>query len=297
MNPTSSPASRLRDRLDDPEIAVLPGTYDAVSAMLAERAGFPAAFTSGFGLSASLLGAPDMGLLTMAENVDRTRSIANAISIPLVADMDTGYGNALNTRRTVAEAIDAGVAGVILEDQEWPKQCGHMDEKAVVSAPAHARRIRAAADVRAERGVDLLLFARTDAREPLGLDEAIRRGHVYVEAGADVVFVEAPRDRAELEAVAGAFDVPTFANMVEGGKTPLLDAPDLEAIGFDVVVYPLTGLFSATRAMNEAFETLRETGTSDDVETVSFDQFDDLIGADRYRDREQAYADRYPDDG
>lgn len=288
-----SNAERLREQIDGPGIAVMPGTYDALSAMLAERAGFDTVFTSGFSLSASVLGKPDLGLLTMSENVDRVRSIANAVSVPLVADMDTGYGNALNVARTVEEALDAGVAGVILEDQEWPKRCGHMEEKRVVPTAEHARRIRAAADARNEREEDLVIFGRTDAREPHGLAEAIERGRVYEEAGADVIFVEAPRSRDELERVASAFDAPTFANMIEGGQTPYLPYHELEAIGFDIVVYPLSGLFAATRALAETFSALHEEGTTEGIDTVSFDEFEDVIGAESFRERERRYAGMY----
>ena len=286
---TDSTASRLRELLEAPEIAVMPGCHDALSALLAQRAGFEAAFTSGFGISASQLGEPDLGLLTMSENVDRVRAIAGAISIPLVADLDTGYGNALNVRRAVGEAIDGGAAGVILEDQAWPKRCGHMDEKRVVPVDEHAQRIRAAADVRQERGEDLVIFGRTDARAPNGLEDAIERGHRYVEAGADVIFVEAPQSREELETVAAAFDVPTFANMVEGGKTPFLEPGELEAIGFDVVVYPLTGLFAATAAMGEAFDALVAGEAPGDLEIVSFEEFEEMIGAEDARERERRY--------
>ena len=284
---------RLREQLEDPEIAVMPGVYDALSARLAEQAGFETIFTSGFSISATQLGKPDVGLLTMSENIAQLRTIADALSVPLVADLDTGYGNALNVRRTVESAIDAGVAGGILEDQRWPKRCGHMEDKAVVEAPEHARRIRAAADVRAETGDEFIIIGRTDARGPHGLEEAIRRGHIYADAGADVIFVEAPESRAELEAVAEAFDVPTFANMIEGGKTPYLSYDELESIGFDIVVYPLSGLFAATNAMQEVFETLGEAGTTTGVDTVSFDAFEGIIDAETFREQERQYADLY----
>ena len=292
---TDSPARRLCERIQRPEIAVMPGSYDALSAMLAERAGFEAVFTSGFSLSASLLGKPDLGLMTMSENVDRVGPIADSVSIPLVADVDTGYGNAINVQRTVAEAMDAGVAGVILEDQEWPKRCGHMEEKRVVPTEEHARRIRAAADVREDREEDLVIIGRTDAREPHGMDEAIERGHAYEEAGADVVFVEAPRSRAELERIAGEFDAPTFANMIEGGKTPYLHYEELEEIGLDIVVYPVLPIFAATRAMEDALETLRDEGSAEGVETTSFHEFEDLIGAEEFRERERRYAELFGD--
>ena len=190
MATSSDSASVLREQIEADEIAVMPGSYDAISAMQAERAGFPAVFTSGLSLSASLLGKPDLGLLTMTENVDRVRTIASCLNVPLVADMDTGYGNALNVRRTIENVMDAGVAGVILEDQVWPKRCGHMREKRVVPTEDHARRIRAAADVRQERDSDLVIIGRTDAREPRGLEEAIDRGHIYDEAGADVILTD-----------------------------------------------------------------------------------------------------------
>jgi len=283
-------AATLREQVTDDEITVLPGAFDALSARLAQRAGFPAVFTSGFSIAATALGVPDLGLLTMAENVERCRHIAGAIDVPLVADMDTGYGNALNVRRTVGECMDAGVAGAILEDQEWPKRCGHMDEKRVVPAEEHARRVRAAADVRAERDGDFLIIGRTDAREPHGLEAAIERGRAYREAGADVVFVEAPESREELERVAGAFDAPTFANVIEGGKTPSLPAGELDDIGFDVVVYPLSGLFAVSRALEDTYGTLREEGTASGVDGHGFAAFEEIIDAESYREIDRRYA-------
>ncbi|MFD1588957.1 oxaloacetate decarboxylase [Halorientalis brevis] len=285
-----TPAARLRALLDRPGTVALPGVFDALSARLAEQAGFDAVFTSGFGIAATTLGVPDMGMLTMAENVDRVDSLTSSIDVPLVADMDTGYGSVLNVRRTMHECVDAGVAGVILEDQAWPKKCGHMDEKRVVDEEEHVRRIRAAADVRAERDSEFVIVGRTDAREPLDLDEAIQRGHAYAEAGADVVFVEAPESRAELERIANAFDVPTFANMVEGGKTPVLPADELESIGFDIAVYPLTALFAATQAMQDAYETLATERTTAGVEGVSFEEFEEVVDAAGYREQEARYA-------
>jgi methylisocitrate lyase len=287
-----TPPERLRERIADDEILVLPGAYDALSARLAEQAGFEAAFTSGFSIAATKLGLPDMGMLTMAENVERAGRVADAIDVPLVADMDTGYGNVLNVRWTMQECVDAGVAGVILEDQEWPKRCGHMNEKRVVEREDHARRIAAAADVREETGWEFVIIGRTDAREPHGLEEAIDRGQAYERAGADVVFVEAPESRAELRRINEAVDAPTFANMIEGGKTPFLPADELGELGFDVVVYPLTALFSMTGALQSAYGTLRAEGTTESVETVSFDEFEDVIEAEAFREQEREYADR-----
>jgi len=288
----TDPGAEFRAQVAASEIAVMPGVYDALSGMLAEQAGFGTVFTSGFSISATQLGKPDLGLLTMSENLEQVQSIVGSLSVPLVADLDTGYGNALNVRRTVERAMDAGVAGGILEDQQWPKRCGHMEEKRVVDADEHARRIRAAADVRDERDADFVIIGRTDAREPHGIEEAFRRGHVYADAGADVVFVEAPQSRAELQAVADEFDVPTFANMIEGGQTPYLRAAELESIGFDIVVYPLSGLFAATRALQEVYGSLAAEGTADGADAVAFDEFEEAIGAAAFRERERRYAEQ-----
>jgi len=285
---------RLRRLLDDRDPLAIPTVFDGLSAKLAERAGFEAAFTSGFGIAATTLGAPDMGLLTMRENVDRVDAIASAVDVPLIADVDTGYGSALNVRRTVREALEAGAAGLIVEDQEWPKKCGHMDEKRVVDLAAGRRRVAAAADARDELGGDAVLVGRTDAREPHGLDAAIERGRAYADAGADVVFVEAPESRAELERIQAEIDAMTFANVVADGKTPELDASTLGDIGFDVVAHTLPALFAATEAMQDAYETLASTGTSDGISGVSFAAFEEVVGADELHEQERRYA---PDDG
>lgn len=285
-----SAGARLRDDVEGSDITVMPGAFDALSARLVEQAGFDAVFTSGFGLSTSTLGLPDMGFLDRSANLDRVRDIARRVDVSLVADLDTGYGNALNVRRAVEEAIDAGAAGVILEDQEWPKRCGHMDEKSVVDTAEHAQKIRAAADVRDDRNDDLVIIGRTDARYAHGLEAAIERGRAYEAAGADVVFVEAPEDRSEMEQIAAAFDAPTFANMVEGGKTPYLPPAELESLGFDFVVYPVSTLFAAVHGMNDALGTLREQGTCDPDQTVSFDAFEDVIGTAAFERLAQEYA-------
>lgn len=190
-------STSLREMLAQREIIVLPGAYDALSARLAQRAGFDACFTTGFGFSAAALGTPDIGLMTASEILERVRRVVEAVEIPVVADMDTGYGNALNVTRTVHECLSADVAGIILEDQEWPKKCGHFEGKRVIPAEEQVQKVRAA--VRARGDDDLVIIGRTDAREPLGLDAAISRGRMYRDAGADVVFVEAPRSVDELK--------------------------------------------------------------------------------------------------
>ena len=285
------PSTRLRRMLDEPEIVVLPGAYDALSARLAERAGFQACFTTGFGFAATVLGMPDYGLLTMSETLDRVRHIVRTLTVPLVADMDTGYGNALNVARTVRECVALGVAGIILEDQEWPKKCGHFEGKRVIAAEEQAAKLRAAVDARGDD--DLVIIGRTDARQPLGLEEAIRRGRLYRESGADVVFVEAPRSVDELREVAAAIpDAPLFANMIEGGKTPLLSSAELRELGYKMVVYPLSALFSAAKAVEETYRALfaeQSTATRQDA-MVSFEQFEEIIGVPAWQELERRYV-------
>ena len=280
---------RLRRLIKDPGIVVLPGAHDVLSAKLIEQAGFPVVFTSGFGLSASALGMPDLGLLTMTETLDRVRRIVSAVSVPVVADMDTGYGNPVNVVRTVQECVALGAAGIILEDQLWPKKCGHMEGKVVIPLEEQVEKLRAAVYARGDSG--LVIIGRTDARGPHGLEEAIRRGRAYSEAGADIIFVEAPQSVEELKAIAASFDVPLFANMIEGGKTPFLSAQELEGLGYKMVVYPLSCLFAATRAIQNLARHLRDTGSTSGYEaTVSFSQFEEVIGVQRYREIEARFA-------
>jgi methylisocitrate lyase len=282
-------ATKLRRDVECDEITVLPGAFDALSARLASER-FDAVFTSGFGLSASTLGLPDLGFLDRTANVDRVNDIVRACDAPVLADADTGYGSALNVRKTVGDMIDAGAGGVIIEDQEWPKRCGHMDEKRVVGEEKAQTRVRGAADARDESPEDLIIVGRTDAREPRGMDAAVERGRALEEAGADVIFVEAPESREELERAATAFDAPTFANMIEGGKTPYLPYDEVEALGFDVVVYPLSSLLAYTRAVRDTYDALADRGETSSVEKLSFDEYDELIGADEYRKMEKRYA-------
>lgn len=269
----------LRKRIDGDEIIVLPGAYDALSAKLIEQAGFDQFFTTGFGLAASMLGVPDIGLLTQTEIIERARRIANVAGIPLVADMDTGYGNPLNVIRTVTECVQGNIAGVILEDQEWPKRCGHLEGKRVIPREDHVQKLRAA--VHARGNDDLVIIARTDARAVNDMDDAIDRGHAYRAAGADVVFIEAPRSVDELQAIRGAFppEVPLFANMIENGATPFLSAQELQDLGFGMVVYPLSGLFTATSALRRVYAELRASGTTKSAgELTGLEDFKTIIG-------------------
>jgi len=284
-------ATTLRRMLEGPDIVVLPGAYDALSARLAQRAGFSAMFTTGFGFSASVLGQPDFGLLTMSETMDRVRHVAQAVTVPVVADMDTGYGNPLNVQRTVREVIVAGAAGIILEDQEWPKKCGHFEGKRVIAAEDHAAKLRAAIDARDDD--DLVIIARTDARAPLGLEEAIRRGKLYREAGADVVFVEAPQSVDELRAVRAAIPgVPLFANMVEGGKTPLLTYQELQELGYKMVVFPLSALMAAAKAIEGVFAELYAMKTTAGIveRLTPFHEFEEIVGVPELRTAEAKYG-------
>ena len=278
---------RLRELLIEPGVQVLPGVYDCLSARLAEQAGFPALFTSGFGLSASLLGGPDYGLLTASEVLTASASLARSVSVPIVADLDTGYGGTLNVYRTVESAVTAGIAGIILEDQLWPKRCGHFGGKRVISAEEHCEKIRAAAEARGDSG--MVIIGRTDARAVEGLDRAIARGRDYFEAGADVIFVEAPESLDELREIPRALSgIPTFANMIEGGRTPLLPAEELAEMGFKIVVYPLSGLFAATSAMQSAFRFLRAHGTTQGFPAdVRFSDFKEIIGLSRWEQLER----------
>lgn len=280
----------LREILSVPGMLVLPGVHDCVSAKLAERAGFDAAFTSGFGIAGTTLGMPDYGFLTATEMLASVGRITSSVSIPVVADIDTGYGNALNVMNTVEQVVTLGAAGVILEDQVWPKKCGHFEGKHVIPMEEHAEKIRAAVEARGESG--LVIIGRTDARAPLGLDEAIKRGRAYHEAGADVVFIEAPQSVGELREIAAAFPgVPLFANMVEGGKTPILNAEELRELGFKITVFPLAALFSATKAIESCFAYLRKHGTTAGYgEMLSFKDFEELIDVPKYREMEMKFG-------
>lgn len=287
------PTARLRSLLTRPGGVVTPGAYDALSAVAAQTAGFEAIFLTGFGAAASLLGRPDVGLTTLPEIAGVARNMVRAVEIPVIADADTGYGNPLNVMRTVEELEQAGVAGLMLEDQVWPKRCGHMQGKQVIGAEEQVQKIRAA--VAARRDPDLVIIARTDARGPLGLPEAIARGRLYAEAGADVIFIEAPESEAELRQIAAAFpDKPLMANMVEQGRTPFLTVAELQAIGFRLIAFPVTGLFAAAHALLHSLRHLRATGTSRGLEErmMTFTAFTDLVGLPRYREWEQEFVNR-----
>ncbi|WP_026731860.1 isocitrate lyase/PEP mutase family protein [Fischerella sp. PCC 9605] len=285
-----SSGNKLRELLDRPEIIVIPGVYDCLGAKLAEKQGFEVVATSGFGIAASTLGLPDYGFLTATEMLYSVGRIAQSVSIPLIADMDTGYGNALNVIRVIKDAVQLGLASVILEDQEWPKKCGHFEGKRVIPMTEHVGKIRAAVQARGDNG--LVIIARTDARAVLGLEEAIRRGCAYVEAGADALFIEAPQSIEELQTIASTFgDVPLVANIVEGGKTPSLSAFELQQLGFKIVFFPLTALLAVTKIMTACLRQLKEEGTTVNFhELVNFKDFQEIIGVPEYLQIEQQFA-------
>ncbi len=275
-------ATRIHALLEKHGTLLFPGVYDALGAKLAERAGFPLTFISGYSVAASYLGLPDFGYLTQTEMVAVAKRVCASVTIPIIIDADTGYGNALNVIRTVNELIDAGAAGMFLEDQVWPKRCGHMKGKRVIPAKEHVQKIRAVVDARRDR--DFFIVARTDARQVTGLDDAIRRCQLYKEAGADALFLEAPRSTEELATVGRELPPPLVANMLEGGVTPLLTKEELGALGIQLVLWPLTALYASAKAMDEMFRLLKTAGTTRAAldRLISFQQFHDVIGLDAH---------------
>ena len=279
----------LRELLKSDEVVLAPGVYDGLSARLARRAGFSAVYATGGGIARSM-GYPDLGLLSFTEVLDRLREIVHHAEVPVIGDADTGYGNALNARRAVREFARAGVAALHLEDQTFPKRCGHLDDKSVVPVAEMVGKVRAARDAAAEAG--LVLIARTDAIAVEGLDAAIERARAYAEAGADVVFVEAPTSEAQIETIARRLPMPKLLNMFEGGKTPFVPLARLRALGYRIVIVPSDVQRAAIHAMQETLAALRRDGSSRDVaeRMVSFAEREAIVGTADYLalDREDA---------
>ncbi|WP_146812105.1 isocitrate lyase/PEP mutase family protein [Aneurinibacillus danicus] len=285
-----NPREKLRELLNSGETIVTPGAFDALSAKLIEKAGFPALYMTGYGTTASRLAKPDIGLLTMSEMVDNVKNISTSVQIPLLADGDTGYGNVMNVRRTIEEYEAAGAAAIQLEDQVFPKRCGHMDGKQVISVEEQVQKIRAAASAR--KNSDFLIIARTDARAVIGFDEAVQRALAYQEAGADILFIEAPQSVEEMREIGRIFKgVPLVANMVENGKTPLLTKKELSDMGYRIIIYPATLLFAATLAMQNSLEVLKNEGTTREklAQFITFEQFNQLVHLDSLRDWEEQF--------
>lgn len=283
----------LRKQLEDKKkIMVLPGVFDALSARIAEKVGFDAIFQTGYGSAATLLGMPDYGFLNAGETIDNARRIMRAVNIPVIVDVDTGYGNPLNVWRLVRDLQSLGAAGIFLEDQVWPKRCGHMIGKEVVSKDDYIMKLKAAVEAREDK--DFIIVARTDARAPLGLDEAIQRGRAYHKAGADVIFIEAPRSIEELKRIAKEIHAPLVANMIEEGLTPNLPSKDLLKMGYRIVVFPLSGLYAATFAIKQVFLELKNSGATQQARKmmVTFKDFNKFVDLHKYAALEKRYASR-----
>jgi len=291
LGSAASGGSRLTELFDAGEMVLAPGCYDALGARLIEEAGFAAAYMTGFGTSAGRLGRPDVGLLTLPEMVDNARRLVQAVDLPVIADADTGYGNPLNVIRTVHEYAAAGVAAIHIEDQVMPKKCGHMQGKQLVGADEMAAKVSAAVAARGES--DLLIIARTDARAVEGLEPALERARHYRDAGADMLFVEAPQSTDEIERVAAAFpDVPLLFNYAEGGRTPAVTHGFLRDLGFSLVIFPLSTLLAATAAMRAVLAAIREQGTPREVlpGLPGLNEFLDFIGIAEIRELEDRFA-------
>ncbi|HMQ55013.1 MAG TPA: oxaloacetate decarboxylase [Anaerolineae bacterium] len=281
--------TRIHRILEQVGAIAFPGVFDTLSAKLAEQAGFPMAFISGYSVAATAIGQPDLGLLTQTEMVERARHVCTSVNIPIIVDADTGYGNPLNVYRTVNDLIAAGAAGCFLEDQVWPKKCGHMRGKKVIDRQEYLDKIRAAVEARGER--DFFIVARTDAEAVIGLEEAIARVEAARAAGADASFVEAPGSLAQLAEIGRRAPKPIVANMIEGGKTPVLTKAELADLGFQLILYPLTGLFAAAEAMRLMYQKLRddETTLGEEGRLMTFTRFNEVIGV----EEKYALAERF----
>jgi len=257
---------------------IMPGVYDALSAKIASRAGFEVIFITGYSLSATLLGEPDFGLLTQTEVVAAAQRICAVVETPVIVDADTGYGNAVNVMRTVQDLIRAGAAGMFLEDQVWPKRCGHMKGKQVISLDEQLKKLKAA--IEAKSNNDFFIVARTDSRQALGLNEAIARGKAFREAGADAVFIEAPETKDEMREIAKQVPGPLVANMLERGVTPLMGPKELHDLGFALVVWPLAPLYSVAKTLTDVYTTLRRDGSTISIldRLMPFDEFNQIVG-------------------
>ncbi|MGA2255874.1 MAG: oxaloacetate decarboxylase [Thermoguttaceae bacterium] len=276
------PKTRVHRILDEIGTLAFAGVFDTLSAKLAQQVGFPMAFVSGYSVAATAIGEPDMGLLTQTEITERARRICMSVAIPIIVDADTGHGNPLNVYRTVQELIAAGAAGCFLEDQLWPKKCGHMQGKRVIEREEYVQKIRAAVEARGDR--DFFLVARTDALAVVGMDEAVNRILAAREAGADASFIEAPGSVEQLAEIGRRVPKPMVANMIEGGKTPVLPRDQLAAMGFQLILYPLAGLFAAAKAIRKVYEQIYRDGTTRGSESqMTFAEFNELIGvAEKY---------------
>jgi carboxyvinyl-carboxyphosphonate phosphorylmutase len=281
----------LRKRLQRGRILIAPGAHDVLTARIIEKVGFETVYMTGYGTSASLLGKPDVGLLTMTEMAQRVANMSEAVSIPVIADGDTGYGNAVNVMRAVREYERAGAACIQLEDQVAPKKCGHMLGREIISSDEMVGKIRAAVDTRRDPD-DILIMARTDARTNFGIEEALARGVAYEEAGADIIFIESVESIEEMKKVTSSFKAPTLVNMLEHGRTPLLSADELEQIGYDLVIFCVSSTYVTAKAVWDLMKELKEMGTTTGLldRMIAFDEFNKLLGLPEIRKLEMRYA-------
>jgi 2-methylisocitrate lyase-like PEP mutase family enzyme len=270
-------ATVLRKLLAEPELLLVPGVFDAHSARHAAQAGFKTIYLSGSAIAMSQFGYPDIGLVTMSETIEQLRRVTAAVEVPVVVDMDTGFGNAVNVLRTVREAEAAGAAAVQIEDQVFPKRCGHFEGKEVITPAEMIGKIKAA--VNARRG-DLVIIGRTDARAVTGLEDAIDRGRAYAEAGADVVFIEAPQSREEMVQITRSVSAPLLLNIVEGGKTPQLSMAEAQEIGFKIILYPTACIRAVAQTLKQLYQTLRTQGTTGSLldQLVTFQERNQITG-------------------
>lgn len=282
-------ARLVRRFLSEQGQLLMPGVFDTLSAKIAARAGFEVVFITGYSLSATLLGEPDFGLLTQTEVVNAAQRICSVLDTPVIVDADTGYGNAVNVVRTVQDLARAGAAGMFLEDQVWPKRCGHMKGKQVIALDEQLKKLRAAMEARKEH--DFYIVARTDARQALGLSEAITRGIAFKEAGADAVFIEAPENKEEMKEISRHVPGPLVANMLERGVTPLMGPEELKALGFDLIVWPLAPLYSVAKTLTEIYSTLRRDGSTAKIldRLMPFDEFNEIVGLEEKYSLDQRY--------
>ena len=275
---SSNKPAKLHTRLKQPGLVTAPGVYDMVSLRLADTFGFDALYMTGFGTVASHLGLPDAGLATYSDMVGRVTNMAQMARTPLIADGDTGYGGLLNVRHTVQGYEKAGASAIQLEDQEFPKKCGHTPGRRVIPTEDMVRKIRVAVEARESK--DFLIIARTDSRTTLGLDEALRRAEAYAKAGADVLFVESPESEEEMRKIGASFDLPLLANMVEKGRTPVLSKSELEDIGYKLAIFPVTALLAGVQAMTQVYQQFKYTGSSvgQNAELYDFTALTKLMG-------------------
>lgn len=281
---------KFRSILKQNRPIVIPGVYDAIGAKIAEKVGFEAMFQTGYGTSATLFGMPDYGFVGATETIDNARRICKAVSVPVIIDSDTGYGNALSVWKVVKELESVGASGIFLEDQRWPKRCGHMQGKEVISQEEYTEKLSAAIDARENK--DFIIVARTDARATQGLDIAIERAKENKKTGADIIFVEAPQSFEEMKKIGKEVNAPLVANMIEGGATPLKSAKELHKIGYKIILYPLSVLYANTFATMNILKELKNSGSTAKYKhkIVNFDQFNDIVELSKFKKMERKYS-------